>query len=204
MIVERAGWPLWLGEAEGDAAELLRSMAEEAPIFGRAEASLLPVSTEGRLARRPFAVVRSGSGWPMERTEFVAIGIAEISQIRLTTKSWRIFDGRSAIRDTGFMPSSGLFWACHRQTDRASVGVSGRFAIDGLAHHEHATVVGVAQASLGVLLPRAVSKMLLSAVEVKFLRPSGGLEQAVADSARGRSLARTERPSGPSAQRGRI
>jgi antirestriction protein ArdC len=37
----------------------------------------------------------------------------------LTTKSWRIFDRLAAIRDTSFMPSSGLFWACHRETNYA-------------------------------------------------------------------------------------
>ena len=55
----------------------------------------------------------------MKRAELVAVRIAEVSKIRLTTKSWRIFDRLAAIRDTSFMPSSGLFWACHRETNYA-------------------------------------------------------------------------------------
>ena len=68
------------------------------------------------------------------------------------------------------MPSIGLFWACHRQTDSASVGVSGWFAIDGLAHHQHAAVVRVAQASLGVLLPGFAADRLEQGV-VEFFGP---------------------------------
>src|SRR5580658_3781048 len=90
----------------------------------------------------------------MERAELVAIGITEVGQIRLTTKSRRIFDCRAAIRDTSFVPSFSLFRACHRQTDRAPVRVSGCLAINGLAHHQHAAVVRIAQATLGILLPR--------------------------------------------------
>jgi hypothetical protein len=43
----------------------------------------------------------------MERTEFIAVRIAEVSEISLTAKARRIFDRRAAIRDTGFMPSVG-------------------------------------------------------------------------------------------------
>lgn len=96
----------------------------------------------------------SGSRRPMKRTELVAVGIAEVSQIHLTAKSRRIFDRRATIRDTGFVPGSGLFWAGHRQTDRAAIGVSGWFAIDRLAHHQHAAVVHVAQSAPGILLTR--------------------------------------------------
>src|ERR1700722_2494509 len=68
------------------------------------------------------------------------------------------------------MPSSGLFWACHQQTNGASVRVSGWFAIDGLTHHEHPTVVRVAQAALGILLPGLIAHRLEHGV-VELLRP---------------------------------
>jgi hypothetical protein len=106
----------------------------------------------------------------MKRTELVAVGITEVSQIRLTTKPWRIFDRCAAMRDTSFVPSFGLFWGCHRQTDRASVGVSGCLPIDGLAHHQHAAVVHVAQAPLGVLFPRLTADRCEQGI-VEFLRP---------------------------------
>ena len=112
----------------------------------------------------------------MKRTEFVAVGIAEVSQIRLTTKSWRIFDRRAAICDTGLMPSSGLFRTCHRQTDRASVGVRSWFAVDGLAYHEHPTVMHVAQTALVILLPRLTAdrgkQVIFLTYRCRCLRPS--------------------------------
>ena len=47
----------------------------------------------------------------MNSAELVAVRIAHISQIRLATKSWRIFDRLAAIRDTSFVPGGGLLLA---------------------------------------------------------------------------------------------
>ena len=74
----------------------------------------------------------------MKRAQFVAIGITQISQIHLTTwaNAGRVFDCRAAVGHTGFVPGRGLFGSCHREAYRASIGVSGRLAIDRLAHQQ--------------------------------------------------------------------
>jgi hypothetical protein len=82
----------------------------------------------------------SGSRHAKQRAQFVAIGIAKVSQIHragptLARARW-VLDRRPAIRDAGFVPGIGLFWAGHREADRAAVGVRRRLAIDGFTHQE--------------------------------------------------------------------
>ena len=47
VIVERADWPLWLGEADGDAARLLRPVAEEVLRFWRVDKKVGNVRNDG-------------------------------------------------------------------------------------------------------------------------------------------------------------
>ena len=77
------------------------------------------------------------SGWhATERAQFVAIGIAKISEIHLPggslAHSRRVFDRRAAIRDAGLVPCVGLFGIAHRKADRPAVGGGGRLAVDRL------------------------------------------------------------------------
>src|SRR5579863_759074 len=94
----------------------------------------------------------------MDRAEFVAVGIAEVGQIdragAALSNAWRVLDRLAAIRNSGLVPRVRLFLACHREADRAAVGVRGRLAIDGLANHEPAAVMRVNQPALGVLRSR--------------------------------------------------
>jgi putative SOS response-associated peptidase YedK len=48
VIIEPENWPLWLGEAEGDAAALLRPTAEDVLRSGRSTGKLAISETTGR------------------------------------------------------------------------------------------------------------------------------------------------------------
>ena len=47
MVVERADWPLWLGEADGDAARLLRPAAEDVLRFWQVDKKVGNVRSDG-------------------------------------------------------------------------------------------------------------------------------------------------------------
>jgi len=85
----------------------------------------------------------------MNRDHFVAVGIAQISEIHLPggrlAHPGRVLDRLAAIRDTGFVSCVDLFWTAHREADRAAVGVVGRLAVDGFGHHETPAIVCVGQ-----------------------------------------------------------
>jgi ABC-type uncharacterized transport system YnjBCD ATPase subunit len=63
----------------------------------------------------------------------------------------RILARRAAVRYARLVPGIGLFGACHREADRAAVGVRARLSIDRLRHHEPPAVMLVDQPALGVL-----------------------------------------------------
>ena len=57
VIIERADWPLWLGEAEGDPARLLRAAPEEALRFWRVDKKVGQVRNDGPDLIQPLAQV---------------------------------------------------------------------------------------------------------------------------------------------------
>jgi hypothetical protein len=110
----------------------------------------------------------------MKRAQLVAIGIAKVSKIHwagtaLANARW-VLDRLAAVRDSGVVPSGGLFRARHREADSAAVGVAGRLAIDGFAHHEQSAVMQVKQPALGVLPPGLTADRAKQGI-VELLRP---------------------------------
>src|SRR6516225_732384 len=97
----------------------------------------------------------SGRRHAIKRTQFVAVGIAQVSEVHLAggplAHAGRVFDRRAAIRDTGFVPCLGLLGIAHREADRAAIGMAGRLAIDRLGHHETPAIVRITQPASGVL-----------------------------------------------------
>src|SRR6202042_2225239 len=73
-----------------------------------------------------------------------------------------------SIRDPDLVPRVGLFGA-HGETDRATVGVSGRLAINGFGHQENPAVVRVNQPTLSVLDAGLTAHCAKQRI-VKFLR----------------------------------
>lgn len=57
VIIERADWPLWLGEVEGDPARLLRAAPEEALRFWRVDRKVGQVRNDGPDLIQPLAQV---------------------------------------------------------------------------------------------------------------------------------------------------
>src|SRR6185312_16665562 len=103
------------------------------------------------------AATNSGSRHAVKRAQLVAVGIAQIGQVDRTgaalADARRVLDRLAAMGNTRLVPGIPLFLTCHREADRAAIGVRGRFSVDGFAHHEHPAVVHVDQPALVVLLP---------------------------------------------------
>src|SRR5207248_11428595 len=66
----------------------------------------------------------------IKRAQFVAVGIAQISEIHLAGRplahAGRVLDGFAAIRDACLVPGLGLVGTAHQKADRAAIGMAGR------------------------------------------------------------------------------
>src|SRR5436190_395586 len=91
----------------------------------------------------------------IKRAQFVAVGIAQISEIHLAGRALahagRVLDRFAAIRDTGFVPSLGLVGTAHQEADRTAIGMAGRLAVDRFGHHKASAIMRVGKPSSGVL-----------------------------------------------------
>src|SRR3546814_10903603 len=90
----------------------------------------------------------------MQRAEFVARRIAQISEIELAETAFaharRVFDRGAASGDAGVVPCVRLLGSVHRKADGAAVADRRRFAIARRADEEQPAVVHIDQASLVV------------------------------------------------------
>ncbi len=86
-------------------------------------------------------------GRPMQPTQFVAVRVAQVSQVELAhrtiTKARRLFTRHAAVGNPGRMPGLDLFGRVHLETNRAAVAVASRLAIDGRADREGARLAAV-------------------------------------------------------------
>src|SRR5690349_5937447 len=61
---------------------------------------------------------RSGSRHTTERTQLIAIWVAQVSKVSAAgTNAGRVFDRRTAVCDTRLVPGVGLLRVCHRESD---------------------------------------------------------------------------------------
>jgi hypothetical protein len=100
---------------------------------------------------------RCGSGnvqlpRPVQGTELVTIRVAHIRQVHgaqlARTKTGRIFNRRSTVRDCRVMKEAHLLFSTALETDGAAIRGRSGFSIDRLADTEGSTVVPVEQAGL--------------------------------------------------------
>src|SRR4029078_9783416 len=80
----------------------------------------------------------SGSLVAIPRQELVAVGIAQVREIRLIAKARRVFAGHPAVRNACGMKRSALLRRLHGESDRAAVRVRGGFPVDRRRDTEHA------------------------------------------------------------------
>src|SRR6516162_10552689 len=141
----------------------------------------------------------------MEPDDFVAVGIAQISEIHLPgsalTDARRVLDRRAAICDPGIVPCLRLLGAGHQEADRAAIGGVSRLAINRLCHNEATTIVRVSDPTPRVRGGGADAEHTKDRV-VKFLRSSDVVapDHDVAEhpvlSSSGLHVARRLRPTG--------
>src|SRR5215468_7189008 len=95
---------------------------------------------------------------PMERADFIAVGIAQVGEIKLAESTLsparRILDALASVGNAGVVKCFHLLGAVASKADGATVGVGRGIAVDGHADREHASLGAIEDATLGIGVAR--------------------------------------------------